>query len=209
MSFGSKDPHSFLDQLKGRLVTFLVDDRASNLRLARFLVATLASSARPFCIFDVDAFYASNSDSLAPLDQQASGELVVPDLEDRIGDVLVALAEAGSHLTLILDNLNSVLHIIDAEGQRSANRKLEFTLMLLSSIAKERGTSVLCVVYERQRAGTKRARWLSGLGDARFRVTTEGKSLLVGSLPGGGRKDEGFLTLEPIDAVDVEAHVDR
>jgi len=64
MSLGVEQARSFIEPLRGKTVTFLINDRQTNLSLTRGVSALVAMTARGCTIFDVDAFFSSNSDEI-------------------------------------------------------------------------------------------------------------------------------------------------
>jgi hypothetical protein len=172
MNLGARGDNGF-DSLLGHTVTFLVDGRRTNLTLARYLVESLTTRKRLCTVLDVDAFYASNSEYIfgsLSKDDSLGPELLIPgpgsDLKNEFGQVL----GADPQRTLIIDSLNSVFHLLPAEGHGSRTRSLEFVISLLSHLSRIDGRTIFLTMYQRNyRLEGKNS--ISGLSDNTIRVS--------------------------------------
>jgi hypothetical protein len=151
MSPKAKEEYGF-DLLLGHTVTFTVDERNTNLAHARCVMRYLARRKLSCTVLDADAFYASNLQYIIgsmPDESSRRIELLVPDLGSDLQAEFGQLFGIGSHAVTIIDSLNSVFHLLPAEGHGSRNRNLAFVMSLLSYLARTDRRTVFLTAYRR------------------------------------------------------------
>jgi hypothetical protein len=182
MNLSAQKAHSFLEPLKGKATTFLVENRQTNLILAQG-IATLAGTVADGCtIFDINALYSSNSEeilSTLPLSAVRLTYVRVPEPGSRIEAELPKLLRADSGV-LIIDSLNTLYHLLSASDVGSRSRKLAFAVISLSYFARTSGKAVLFSMYRRERTmKTGGGRSIANLSDATVSVQAANSELLM------------------------------
>lgn len=194
MSVSRMESRGFFEALKGKAVTFILEGRQENLAFAKAVVGLMAAEGARCSIFDLDAFYASNSDRIfgALTEQEARGFTIsVPEPDSRIEREFPRAFE-GWNGTLVVDSLNSLYHLLSVEDAGSRSRKLSFAVASLSYAARTNSASVMITMYRREglvRAGVGRS--IAGFGDATVSVEVNRTNLVMkcerGTLWPGGR----------------------
>ena len=182
MSFSAQQADSFLGPLKGKTATFLVESRQDNLSLARCVAALAAQRASGCAIFDVDAFYSSNSDlilSALPPGAARAARVYVPEPGSSIEVELAELFRAESGV-FVIDSLNTLYHLLSSSGASSRSRKFAFAVASLAYFARMGGKAVLFSMYRRERTmRTGGGRSISDLSDVTVSVEATGSELLM------------------------------
>jgi hypothetical protein len=180
MSFGAHEAQLFFSPLRGRTATFLLEDRLANLDFARAVVGLLAQTPDTAEILDLDAFYASNADSIfRSFSSPTIATLRVPEPGADIEGEFASMFE-GSQGVVIVDSLNSFYHLISQEDGSSRSRKLNFAIAVLGYLAKANAKAVILSMYRREgfaRRGTGRS--ISSLSDITASVYTRSQELLI------------------------------
>lgn len=182
MSFSAQQAHSFIEPILGKTTTFILDGRGTNLSFARVITALVARTRNTMTIFDVDAFYSSNSDSIfgsLPAASAQSTTILVPGLESGIENEIPRIFIANSR-AVVVDSLNSLHHLLSSEDGSSRSRKLSFIVGGLSYIAHTDKKALILTMYKREgfgRAGSGRS--ISGLSDVTASVEVRGSVLFV------------------------------
>jgi hypothetical protein len=184
MRIGVQRANSFLDPTRGKLVIFVAKERSAGLQLGGLVTSCLSAVNSPYAVLDLDAFYASERDGMRngnPPNGFDQARFVIPEVGSSVSDALLGFIGISDAKVLILDNLNSLYHLLSSEQQASAARKLAFTTAVMSQIARTNGVAILCTVYERE--GPRRVskqRSLTEGGDATVVVSLdEGKLFLT------------------------------
>ena len=199
MSFGAQRTHSFLGPLRGKTITFLVGSRQANLSFAKSIASLTAIATNGCAIFDIDAFYSSNSDeilSVLPPSATRSVCVYVPEPGSSVEITLPKFfrAEAG---VFVVDSLNTLYHLFSSSGVNSRNRKLAFAVASLSYLAKTSGKAVLFTMYRREKSmRTGGGRSISDLSDTTVSVEATGSGLLM-KCERGTAWPEGRFSLIP------------
>ncbi len=182
MSFNAQQAYSFFAPLKGKTSTFLVEERQTNLSFAKTIASLLAVSGDGCFILDVDAFYSSNADLiLAGLPAVAASSILahVPEPRSRMETEFPVLFRTDSRVILV-DNLNSLHHLLSSADARSGSRKLAFAVASLSYLARADKKAVLFSMYRRDRTmRTGGGRSISGLSDLTISVGTQDSELVM------------------------------
>jgi len=182
MSFGAQRAHYFLGPFRGKTTTFLVDSRRVNLSFSKAIVSLTAITKSNCAIFDIDAFYSSNSDEiLSTLSPSVTRSICVyvPEPGSNVETELLRLFRGESDV-FIVDSLNTLYHLFSSSGVSSRSRKLAFTVASLSYVARTSGKAVLFTMYRREK--TMRAaggRSISDLSDTAVSVEANGSGLLM------------------------------
>src|SRR5262245_52139814 len=137
----------FLSPLEKKVTVFVVDGRASHLRLARFLLGIICAANRTALVLDTDASYASNSGTLAG---QLS-DICLDRITLRIpaeGPTKASLITAAfsEYDVLIVDDLNTIYHFLSMDD-RSAVRELTAVGNILSYFCRESGATAFLMTY--------------------------------------------------------------
>jgi hypothetical protein len=184
LSSRGKEEYGF-DSLLGHTVTFVVDERKTNLALARCIMRYLAMRGLSCAVLDADAFYASNSGCIIASIPEESGtriEFLVPDVGSNLQTEFGQLFGIDPHTVLIVDSLNSVFHLLPAEGHGSRNRNLAFVMSLFSYLSRTDRRTVFLTMYRRNSRSEGRNP-ISALSDQSIAVSLmDGKVLLRGRL---------------------------
>lgn len=175
MSFGIEQMRAFLNPLRGKVTTFSVADRATNLSLVRLILSSIAVHGDSTLIMDTDAFYASNSAILAenfPQQDLERFRLQVPETGTSGQDVVMRLFRQSESCSIsIIDNLNTLFHLLSSDNPNSAGRKLSFVTTLQSFLGRMNNTTVLVTVYEREKPiQERRPKSFSDLGEISVHV---------------------------------------
>jgi hypothetical protein len=182
MSFGAQQAHSFLGPLKGKTVTFLVESRRANLLFARSIVSLTAMTRSGCAIFDIDAFYSSNSNeilSVLPPNAANMTRVYVLEAGSSVETELPRLFTAESGV-FIVDSLNTLYHLFSSSGVSSRSRKLAFVVASLSYLARTSGNAVLFTMYRREKTmRTGGSRSISDLSDTTISVEATDSRLLM------------------------------
>jgi hypothetical protein len=182
LSLSAQLAHSFFSPLKGKTVTFLVDDRHANLLLARGIGLLSAVATRNLAIFDIDAFFSSNSDeilSALPPSVARSMRVYIPEPGSSVETEIVRLYSTDSEV-FVIESLNTFYHLLSSSGVGSRSRKLAFAMASLSYLASTTGKSVLFVMYRRERVmRADKGGSISNLSDATVSVEATGSELLM------------------------------
>ena len=193
MSLGAHEAKSFFAPLKGRTVTFLLEDRQANLDFARTLIGLLAQAPNATEIFDLDAFYSSNADHIfRPLSSPTTVTIRVPEPGANIEEEFATIFE-GDQGVVIIDSLNSLYHLISQEDGSSRSRKLNFAIAALAYLARTGAKAILLSMYKREgftRWGTGRS--ISTISDITASVETRGRELLIRTERGPGWEGGSF-----------------
>ncbi len=194
MSFSGRHAQEFLSPLTGRTTTFMVEDRQANFAFARTVVARLDQAGAACDVFDLDAFYSSNSDTIFPRPEAGVAPLTtvrVPEPGSDIETEFSAVFDSRQKV-VIIDSLNSFYHLISLEDGSSRGRKLTFAVASLSYFARTNAKAIILTMYRREgfiHGGSRRS--ISGLSDATASVDVRGEEMTVRgergpSWPGGG-----------------------
>jgi hypothetical protein len=189
MSLGTNSvAESFLNSLRGKAAVFLVADRATNLALAELFLLSFKVTETTGVVFDIDAFYASNSEVLVkrvPRVDSRTVQLRIPRIGASAEEVTSELLKRDSSEAVVVSNLNSLFHLFASNDQGSAGRKFAFLMALLSFTARTNNNNVLAIMYERERPiPTTRSRPFSRLGDSLILVKRVGNNLVLQSEDG-------------------------
>ena len=192
MSFSGDWAQSFFGPLWGKAVTFVLDERKSNVQFARTIVSLANHSEETCSILDLDALYSSNADTIFS-EPAGSGtsRILLPPPGSEVELEFPRLFEAHQRI-IIVDSLNSLYHLLSQDDTRSRGRKLAFAVESLSYLARANSKAAVLTMYRREgftRQG--RGRSISGLSDVTATVEVRADELMVRSERGrawpGGR----------------------
>jgi len=181
MSISTQQAHSFFGPLKGRTTTFLVDGRQTNHSFVKSITTLTALTARSLAIFDVDAFYLSNSDEIMldlPLSAAKSVHIYLPAPGSSVEAELPGFFKTGSEI-LMVESLNTLYHLLSQSGTISRSRKLAFTMVSLSYLARTNGKTCFFIMYRREKIMRAGGGAISDLSDTTVSVETTGSGLLM------------------------------
>jgi hypothetical protein len=192
MSFSGDWARSFFGPLWGKAVTFVLDERKSNVQFARTIVSLANHSEETCSILDLDALYSSNADAIFS-EPAGSGtsRILLPPPGSEVELEFPRLFEAQQRI-IIVDSLNSLYHLLSQDDTRSRGRKFAFAVESLSYLARANSKAAVLTMYRREgftRQG--RGRSISGLSDVTATVEVRADELMVRSERGkawtGGR----------------------
>jgi hypothetical protein len=149
MSFSASEASSFFGPLKGKTGSFVVAGREANLAFSRTVGSLLAATGDDCTILDLDAFYASNADSIFE-SMSKSTTISIPEPGSAIETVLPRLFGADQGV-IIIDSLNTLHHLLSLADRSSGSRKLAFTVASLSYLARTNRRAVMLTMYRRER----------------------------------------------------------
>lgn len=193
MSVSSLRADAFFGPLRGKAVAFVLDSRLANLLFARALVDFLAHTGDSCEIFDVDAFYASNSLEIFGTSAEGAGNAIqirVPGPDSNVEKEFPKILGSDRRV-IVIDSLNSLYHFLSLDDARSRSRKLSLAIASLSYAARARGAAAIITMYRRDGLPTGRTGGsISDMADATVSVLTSESDLTLicerGSLwPGG------------------------
>jgi hypothetical protein len=172
----ARQAYAFLTPLRSKLTVFLVESRAVNLMMGRFLLACFdVTKAKPL-ILDTDALYSSQVLPLAgdrSSDFLRRGAISVPEPTSRV-DIWAARSaiQAEGSDVILIDDLNEVYHTMGSGDRKTAMRRLAFISALCSMLSKTRGQCVFSTLYGRDApvGGHWHKRDISTLGDVAVKV---------------------------------------
>ena len=199
MSFSERAEGSLLGPLAGKTATFLVGGRQDNVDFARALASSVGGIGLSCTVFDLDALYSSNADTIfAGLeDAAASITLNVPvpgaDIEAEFSSLFSA-----HQRVIVIDSLNTLYHLISMEDGRSKGRRLMFALAGLSQFARGNDGAVILSMYRREGfSKSADGRSISSLSDVTASVEARGKELRMTTMRGKAWPDGRFATRIP------------
>jgi hypothetical protein len=170
---------SFIGPLNGKTTTFLVEGRGTNLSFASSIMSLLAVTGDSCAVFDLDALYASNSDTIfgtLPTSFNLSTAILVPDPNSRVETDLPQLFHDDPRV-VIVDSLNTFHHLLSSDGG-SRTRKLSFAVASLSYLARTGRKCVIFTMYRREGFGRPGAgRSISSLSDVTASVEAHDSTL--------------------------------
>src|SRR5712691_3341525 len=192
-----REAEAFLTPLRSRSTVFLVDNRATDLLFSRFLLGCLVRTRNEALVADINAFYGSNARRVAPESdalQNISLSLPPPSfaVEPWIIDFLIGAVDAA---VVILDDLNTLYHLLSFDGSKRAGNRMSFLMALTSFLARTRRQTIISKVDARNRPiqnSRRGARSLDRLGDLRVSVEYQANELTFTSKNGRGWRDGTF-----------------
>jgi len=153
MSVGVEQARSFIEPLRGKTITFLVNDRQTNLSLMRGITAVATAAGRGCTIFDIDALFSSNAEEILswlPSDAAKRICIRVPEPLSNIESELSKVFRSDSGVFMI-QSLNTLFHLFQSSGVGSRTRKVAFAMISLSYFAKSGDKVILVTMYGRNK----------------------------------------------------------
>ena len=195
-----REAEAFLTPLRSRSTVFLLDNRATDLLFSRFLLSCLVRTRNEALVADINAFYSSNAQRIAPgFDALQNINLSLPPpgfaIEPWIVDFLIGGADAA---VVILDDLNTLYHLLSFDGSKRAGNRISFLIALTSFLARTRLQTIISKVYSRNRPvqnGRRGARSLDRLGDLGVAVEYEANVLTFTCKKGSGWRGDGTFSV--------------
>ena len=195
-----REAEAFLTPLRSRSTVFLLDNRATDLLFSRFLLSCLVRTRNEALVADINAFYSSNAQRIAPgSDALQNINLSLPPpgfaIEPWIVDFLIGGADAA---VVILDDLNTLYHLLSFDGSKRAGNRISFLIALTSFLARTRLQTIISKAYSRNRPvqnGRRGARSLDRLGDLGVAVEYEANVLTFTCKKGSGWRGDGTFSV--------------
>jgi hypothetical protein len=194
-----REAEAFLTPLRSRSTVFLLDDRATDLLFSRFLLGCLVRTRKEALVADINAFYGSNAQRIAPgSDALQNINLALPPpgfaVEPWIVDFLIGAADPA---VVILDDLNTLYHLLSFDGSKRAGNRISFLIALTSFLARTRPQTIVSKVYARNgpiQNGRRGARSLDRLGDLGVAVKYEASELTFTCKKGSVWRGDGTFS---------------
>jgi len=197
-----REAEAFLTPLRAKSTVFLLDDRATDLLFSRFLLSCLVRARSEVLVADINAFYSSNAQRIAPESETPNIRLSLPPpsfaVEPWIIDFLIGAPDAA---VVILDDLNTLYHLLSFDGSKRAGNRMSFLIALTSFLARTRLQTIISKVYARNRPvqnGRRGARSLDRLGDLGVAVEYEASELTFTCKNGSGWRGDGTFSVRVI-----------
>src|SRR2546428_9313829 len=177
-----REAEAFLTPLRSRSTVFLLNDRETDLLCSRFRLGCFVRTRNEALAADFNTSYSSNAQTIAPGSdglQNLSLSLPPPGfaVEPWIVDFLIGAADPA---VVILDDLNTLYHLLSFDGSKRAGNRISFLIALTSFLARTRLQTIISKVYARNRPmqnGRRGARSLDRLGDLGVAVKYEASEL--------------------------------
>ncbi len=188
------EAEAFLTPLMSRSTVFLLDSKETDLLFSRFLLNCLASTKNGGSIADINAFYSSNAERVAPRSDAPSVIIHLPPptfvVEPWIIDFLIRADEA----VVILDDLNTIYHLLSFDSSKRVGNRMSFLMGLASFLARTRRQTIISKVHVLKRPILNRrgARSLDRLGDMGVSAESRADELTFRSRSGMGWRDGVF-----------------
>ena len=153
MTLDVEEARLFIEPLKGKTITFLINDRQTNLSLMRGMSALVAMTARGFTIFDIDAFFSSNSGEILSSLSSDTAESFCINVPEPLSDIETEFSKVfrTDSDVVVIQSLNTLYHLFRSSGTGSRMRKVAFAMACLSHFAKTGGKAVMVIMYGRDR----------------------------------------------------------
>lgn len=145
-----RQANAFFAPLKRKTTTFVVEGREVNLHLAQFLIGLASVLKWRVLVLDTGAFYAANIISVSekqPDNQKRGVSIRIPTNDLRLEEWLVDSILTKYEL-LIVDDMNSLHHLLGFLEKRSGGRKLHFIGRTLSYFARSENRTVVLNLYK-------------------------------------------------------------
>src|SRR2546428_7847049 len=190
-----REAEAFLTPLRAKATVFRLDDRATDLLFSRFLLTCLVRARSEVLVADINAFYSSNAQRIAPESEAPNIRLSLPPpgfaVEPWIVDFLIGAPDAA---VVILDDLNTLYHLLSFDGSKRTGNRMSFLIALTSFLARTRLQTIISKVYARNRPiqnGRRGARSLDRLGDLGVAVQKQGSGVTFPCKNWGGGRGGG------------------
>jgi len=176
-----------------------LDNRATDLLFSRFLLSCLVRARNEVQVADINAFYSSNAQRIAPGSDAPNISLSLPPpgfaVEPWLIDFLIGAADAA---VVVLDDLNTLYHLLSFDGSKRAGNRISFLMALTSFLARTRLQTIISKVYARNRPiqnSRRGARSLDRLGDLGVAVEYEASELTFACKNGSGWRGNGTFSV--------------
>ena len=195
-----REAEAFLTPLRAKSTVFLLDNRTTDLLFSRFLLSCLVRTRNEALVADINAFYSSNAQRIAPESdalQNISLSLPPPGfaVEPWFVDFLIGATDAA---VVVLDDLNTLYHLLSFDGSKRAGNRISFLMALTSFLARTRLQTIISKVYARNRPiqnSRRGARSLDRLGDLGVAVEYEASELTFACKNGSGWRGNGTFSV--------------
>jgi len=194
-----REAEAFLTPLRAKSTVFLLDNRATDLLFSRFLLSCLVRTRNEVLVADINAFYSSNAQRIAPGSDAPNISLTLPPpgfaVEPWLIDFLIGAADAA---VVVLDDLNTLYHLLSFDGSKRAGNRISFLMALTSFLARTRPQTIISKVYARNRPiqnSRHGARSLDRLGDLGVAVEYEASELTFACKNGSGWRGDGTFSV--------------
>ena len=194
-----REAEAFLTPLRAKSTVFLLDNRATDLLFSRFLLSCLVRTRNEVLVADINAFYSSNAQRIAPGSDAPNISLTLPPpgfaVEPWLIDFLIGAADAA---VVVLDDLNTLYHLLSFDGSKRAGNRISFLMALTSFLARTRPQTIISKVYARNRPiqnSRRGARSLDRLGDLGVAVEYEASELTFACKNGSGWRGDGTFSV--------------
>jgi hypothetical protein len=130
-----------------RVTTVMVDGRESHTRFAEFILGCICKAKKKAIVIDVDAIYAShNRIFTSQLARECLENITLWIPADNSIQALLTSTAFSSYEVLLIDDLNTIYHILSLQDGSGIQRLVSMSKML-SYFCRENRTAVILTVY--------------------------------------------------------------
>src|SRR2546422_7358456 len=127
-----REAEAFLTPLRAKSTVFLLDNRTTDLLFSRFLLSCLVRTRNEALVADINAFYSSNAQRIAPeSDALQSISLSLPPpgfaVEPWLIDFLIGAADAA---VVVFVDLNTLDHLLSFDRAKRTGNTISFLISL-------------------------------------------------------------------------------
>src|SRR5256712_12747629 len=135
-----REAEAFLTPLRSKSTVFLFDNRTTDRLFSRFLLSCLVRTRNEALVADINAFYSSNAQRIAPeSDALQSISLSLPPpgfaVEPWLIDFLIGAADAAVG---VFDEPNTLYPLLFFHGAKGTGKRISILVVLSSFFARRR-----------------------------------------------------------------------
>src|SRR2546428_13931747 len=148
-----REAEAFLTPLRSKSTVFLFDNRTTDRLFSRFLLSCLVRTRNEALVADINAFYSSNAQRIAPeSDALQSISLSLPPpgfaVEPWLIDFLIGAADAA---VVVFGDPNTPYHLLSFDGAKRAGKRISFLMAPPPLFARTRVQTLISKGYARYR----------------------------------------------------------
>lgn len=151
MSFSSGGKvQAIFSPLESSLTVFTLKDRKAAIYLARLVLEYLTNTHSRSLIIDIDALYGSRMVNLGRRPISNSISLLTPLTDSKAWEWLVeSFINIFDRKVILIDNLNSLFHLLSLDDPNSAGNKLAIVLEFLAFLTRTQKKTIFATLYKR------------------------------------------------------------
>jgi hypothetical protein len=143
-----RQAYAFLEPLRGSSAVFLLRDRGAHFALSAFLLRSLAVLRLPVAVLDTNCFYATNIQRMVRgISKQFLQQSNLLHFTDDVSDSMSQMVASESS-TKVVDDLNTILHLLSFRQKKSGIHDLSNFYHILSYDARVNNTFALGVIFK-------------------------------------------------------------